>query len=249
MVLGNTYSDEKSRQTFGKSLPTCKNDAMAVADILRRCYFEVTLGIDKCQEDMKNLFDEFIDKLDTDSVAVFYFSGMGCEYQGRQFYYPCQWQGGLPNDIVNTAFNCHSARIELNNKITMGLKIILSDCGREELSENGKYDTLKYTADDKRPLRNLYHMSACSSGQNASAPSNPGAMSHFTNALVDSLEDTNSAHNIYSLYEAIVGKLRTKDMTISAVHWDLQLGNNFIFNQNKDAYPVKNKKKKDINDG
>ena len=255
LVIGNTYSDPTSLDSKLKWLPTCNKDATAVADILEKCDFNVTLGIDKCLSEMNQLFDDFLVKLDTDSVAVFYFSGHGCEYKGWQFYFPCQWEAGSPEHIISTGFNCHNARNKLNNKVSIGLKIILSDCCREELSETKKnlgkifgadYDAWNEKYDPKihmpdvtkgqdgsdstavRALKNVYHMCACASGQLAAAPGHPDAMSHFTEALVASLKDSKLVHDIYTLKEAIVGTLREKDQTVTAQDWDF-LGKDFKF--------------------
>ena len=125
LVIGNTYSDLISKDSELDRLPTCKNDAEAVENILRGCDFDVTLKIDKSLDEMNTAFNEFLNKLDMESVAVFYFSGHGCEYKGRPFYFPCQWKSGPPQDILNTGFDCHNARNKINNKVSIGLKMIL----------------------------------------------------------------------------------------------------------------------------
>jgi len=71
-----------------QSLTNPVNDAKAVAKVLGRLDFDVTLVTDVNQEQMETAILDFGKKLRKDKEAVFYYSGHGVQYQGENYLIP-----------------------------------------------------------------------------------------------------------------------------------------------------------------
>ncbi len=81
LVIGNAAYPSQS-------LTNPVNDAKAVAKVLGRLNFDVTLVTDANQEQMETAILEFGKKLRKDKEAVFYYSGHGVQYQGENYLIP-----------------------------------------------------------------------------------------------------------------------------------------------------------------
>lgn len=83
LVIGNG-----SYQTV-KPLKNPASDALLLAATLRTLKFEVTIGTDKSQREMKQLIREFGQRLRTGGgVGLFYFAGHGVQAKGRNYLIP-----------------------------------------------------------------------------------------------------------------------------------------------------------------
>jgi len=69
LVVGNsTYND-------GQNRPRATGDATAVAQLLRKMNFEVTLGTDLDRKGMQNVLGQFLGKLGTAKIVFFFYAG------------------------------------------------------------------------------------------------------------------------------------------------------------------------------
>ena len=64
------------------------NDAVDIAALLGRLGFSVNLLTNATQEQMESAIQAFGDVLDSESVALFYYSGHGAQYEGSNFLIP-----------------------------------------------------------------------------------------------------------------------------------------------------------------
>ncbi|GAB4122061.1 MAG: hypothetical protein Fur0014_21520 [Rubrivivax sp.] len=64
------------------------NDAAAMAKVLQRAGFQVDLKLDADQRQMEAAIRAFGDRLEGDSVGLFYFAGHGVQVKGRNFLLP-----------------------------------------------------------------------------------------------------------------------------------------------------------------
>ena len=153
-----------------------------------------------------------------------------------------------PGAIETEGFDCHVAVRKLNNSAFTGLKIIISDCCRNETKEitksftwNVNYDPNVHKPDlekgcdktesnESNTLKNTIQLCACTSGQSSKAPDNSDEMSHFTSALVSSISELSSTNaNICSVKDAIVKKLSSRVQTVASIEWDLCSAHAIIF--------------------
>ncbi len=81
LVIGNAAYQSQS-------LKNPVNDAEAMANVLKRLRFDVTLVTDANQEQMESAIYNFGKKLRKDRETVFYYSGHGVQYQGENYLIP-----------------------------------------------------------------------------------------------------------------------------------------------------------------
>jgi hypothetical protein len=100
LVIGNgAYQNTKP-------LKNPPNDAALVAAVLRKLGFEVTIGADRSQREMKQLIREFGRRLrDTGGVGLFYFAGHGVQSRGRNYLIPVDADIQTEADLEDTAVN------------------------------------------------------------------------------------------------------------------------------------------------
>jgi uncharacterized caspase-like protein len=72
----------------------CVNDATDVATSLRRLGFRTLVETDCSLNVFETAIATFQERLKPGTVAVFYFSGHGCEYQNRNYLIPRDWACG-----------------------------------------------------------------------------------------------------------------------------------------------------------
>ena len=64
------------------------NDAADMADVLKKCGFEVILKTNANQLDMKKAVREFSDRLKDGGAGLFYFAGHGAQVDGINYLIP-----------------------------------------------------------------------------------------------------------------------------------------------------------------
>ena len=124
LIIGN------SKYQYAEHLPIPANDAKAVSNQLRTLGFETVEGIDVSKGEMKALLRRFSDKLELNSVALFYYAGHGIQRDGKNFLIPV-------NADIKKAYELEDAGMDLNivleafNEVKPKLAIALIDACRD----------------------------------------------------------------------------------------------------------------------
>ena len=123
LVIGNAaYAN--------RPLKNSRNDAEAMARRLRELNYEVSLVTDAGRKAMGQAVDQFIDRLGTGDVALFYYSGHGMQVEGENYLIPVDFQGQSETDV---RYDAHPAgRIEERmEKSGAQLSILVLDACRD----------------------------------------------------------------------------------------------------------------------
>jgi hypothetical protein len=75
------------------------NDADAMANRLRELNFDVLLAKDSGRRAMGQKIDEFIGRLGTGGVALFYYAGHGVQVEGENYLIPVDFEGDTESDV------------------------------------------------------------------------------------------------------------------------------------------------------
>jgi formylglycine-generating enzyme required for sulfatase activity len=75
------------------------HDAQAVAQRLRELHFDVALATDAGRKAMGLAIDQFLNKLGTGDVALFYYSGHGMQVDGENYLIPLDFAGQNETDV------------------------------------------------------------------------------------------------------------------------------------------------------
>jgi uncharacterized caspase-like protein len=122
LVIGNGNYQTRSL----KNIPV--NDAHAMKSVLNGLGFTVTSVIDASKPKMENAIDEFIDKLDSGTLGLFYYSGHGVQHAGENFLIPIEAMSKIsePKDLQH-AVSANKVSEKMNSKSQLSL-IILDAC-------------------------------------------------------------------------------------------------------------------------
>jgi hypothetical protein len=93
LVMGN------GAYTHVGQLKNPVNDADAMARRLRELNFDVLLVKDAGRKEMGQKIDDFIGRLGTDDVAVFYYAGHGVQLEGENYLIPTDFEGDTEADV------------------------------------------------------------------------------------------------------------------------------------------------------
>ncbi len=129
LVIGNAnYLGDKT------PLPGTINDARAMADEFRRNTFDVDFKENVSRESMLRAIAEFLDKISSNTTALFYFSGYGLQAARRSYLIPVDAQIRTEEDVWRDGFSVEQLVEEMNRK-NAKTKIIIIDAARENLFE------------------------------------------------------------------------------------------------------------------
>jgi len=131
LVIGNsTYKDVPLKNPV--------NDARAMKNFLESRGFEVVYGENTSRDDMYDLFDEYINKVNKKrSVALFYYAGHGVGYHNENFLIPVDARIHKPRDIKRNAFSVATVLDEIENQETR-LNIVILDACRNNPFKNSR---------------------------------------------------------------------------------------------------------------
>src|SRR5262249_33995389 len=87
----------------GAPLPHPKNDAIAMADMLRRLGFKTILATDLSKEAMDRALGEFGQALQPGDVALLYYSGHAVQVQSSNYLMPVSARPTKVTDLVAQA--------------------------------------------------------------------------------------------------------------------------------------------------
>jgi hypothetical protein len=148
LVIGNGYVKVSL-------LKNPANDATLVATILKNLGFEVLVGINKSQREMRQLIRDFGQRLrDSGGIGLFYFAGHGVQSNGNNYLIP------IDADIQNEA-DVEDVGIDLNyvlNTMKIGqgaLNIVILDACRNNPFSQGSRSARAGLASVKAPSGTL----------------------------------------------------------------------------------------------
>ena len=110
-------------------LQNSNNDAKAVATLLEKLGFQVSLALDVNLKDMEKAIDRFITDLKPGSVGLFYYAGHGIQVEGENYFIPTDF---TLKDEADVKYSSYSAsRInERMEKAGARLNIFILDACR-----------------------------------------------------------------------------------------------------------------------
>ena len=172
------------------------------------------LGLDQMEQHL----DAFLKRLKYNDEVIFYFSGHGLQYRGKQLFVPCEMEDPAEEcKILSTAFSVDEAIKKICYAASDGFKLIISDACREEYeqvlktmaSQTGvRYDEVNIrfqkTKDDNedddgpqkggkiKKQKNLVRLFAVSQGQRATAGLRE-ELSVYTKSLIKCLSIPNKS--------------------------------------------------------
>lgn len=119
-------------------LSNTRNDAEGLAETLTGIGFDVTLGIDLSEAELRRMMDEFAFRSETADLALIYFAGHGIEVQGENFLIPVDARPRSNADVQNQSVSLKEllAVVEKARKMRI---VILDSCRNNPLG--GEIDT------------------------------------------------------------------------------------------------------------
>lgn len=124
LVIGNAdYPDA------GAPLPHAVADATAVTEEFRRLNFSVDLKTNLSKEETQKAIDAFIDKIQKDTTALFYFSGFGLQAGRQSYLLPVNAQIWSEADVRRDGIGIDALLAEMRRKGAK-VKIVIIDAAR-----------------------------------------------------------------------------------------------------------------------
>lgn len=124
LVIGN------GAYTHAPSLKNPPSDATLVATTLKKLGFEVTVGTNKAQREMKQLIREFGQRLRSGGgVGLFYFAGHGVQARGKNFLIPIDAEIQTEADLEDAAVDVNYV-LNLMDDAQNALNIAILDACR-----------------------------------------------------------------------------------------------------------------------
>jgi hypothetical protein len=136
LIMGNAdYPEVADNHLFG-ALPTPRNDAEDVAEMLQHYNFEVNLVTDATRELMYKAIDAFIEKLQSGGVGFFYYAGHGVQVEKNNYLLPVGRTFSDASDVKYYAVNANWILEKMAirndaNKAKLGINIMILDANRE----------------------------------------------------------------------------------------------------------------------
>ncbi len=124
LVIGNgSYKN-------AKPLRNPPSDARATAAAIRELGFEVIIGVDKSQREMKQLIRDFGQRLRTNGgVGVFYFAGHGVQAKGHNYLIPIEADIQTESDLEDQAVDINYL-LSLMDEAQNSLNVVILDACR-----------------------------------------------------------------------------------------------------------------------
>lgn len=123
LVIGN------SSYTQVPALDNPANDASDIAASLERIGFEVSLGLDQNEQQMRNLLGEFSDAAKTAEISIVYFAGHGIEVEKANYLIPVDAELQVGSDVGIEALPLDNVMEAVAG--SSGVKLVLIDACRD----------------------------------------------------------------------------------------------------------------------
>jgi uncharacterized caspase-like protein len=179
LVIGNgTYQN-------AKPLNNPPNDATLLAATLKKLGFEVTLGINKTQREMKQLIRGFGQRLRANGgVGLFYFAGHGVQSKGHNYLIPIDADIQTEGELEDVAVDVNYA-LNLMDDAQNALNIAILDACRNNPFARGFRSAQEGLAQVKAPTGTLI---AYATAPDSVASDGGGNNSPYTEALTKQME-------------------------------------------------------------
>ena len=129
LVIGNaTYPDAAS------PLSTTVNDARGIKEELSRSGFLVDIKENASKEEMRRAVDNFLGKIRSDSVALFYFGGYGIQAARETYLFPVNAQVWNEADVRKDGFSIDALLAGMDRRGAK-VKIVIIDAARQNAFE------------------------------------------------------------------------------------------------------------------
>jgi len=116
------------------SLENTKNDATAMAAMLGRIGFDVTLSVDAGVAEVEQLLDDFAFRSEVADLALIYFAGHGIEVQGENFLIPVDAKVQSNLDVQRQSMSLKRLLSAVDRARTMRI-VILDSCRNNPLGD------------------------------------------------------------------------------------------------------------------
>lgn len=188
-------------------LPSCINDANDLSNSLQSIGFQSYVGIDLDLISMASTLLQFIDSIQEGSVAIFYFSGHGAQYHGKNYLIPTNATGITAENIK---FRAIDAQMIIDDMYTKKPRLIICilDCCRTDESEDS-------TSNDKAARKpRLIRGAKGGLAPMGGLPSTIIAYACAANASA-SAKSLNNRNSLYTYY--LLRHIRTPNVDIETV--------------------------------
>jgi formylglycine-generating enzyme required for sulfatase activity len=123
LVANSKYPDA------GTPLTAPIKDATKLAEDLRRLNFSVEFKTDLGKEEMQRAVDDFVEKVKSNTTALFYFSGIGLQAGRRSFLIPTNAQIWSETDVRRDGVSIDALLADIHRKGAR-VKIVIIDAAR-----------------------------------------------------------------------------------------------------------------------
>jgi len=216
LVIGN------SAYSYG-SLKNPVNDATAIADMLKKLGFTVTLIKNAKQQEMDESIREFGRQLkSTRGVGLFYYAGHGMQIGGVNYLLPVNARIEKESDVRFHSINADMVLAEMENAEN-GLNIVLLDACRDNPFYRSFRDATRGLAIISNAPSGTFI--SYSTGANQVARDGEGKNSPYTRALLENIDKPGLSIN--NIFMRVRSQLKKET---GQIPWELSsLESNFYF--------------------
>ena len=202
-----------------------RNDARGVSGALKRLNFDVTLVLDASHKRMRTSIEKFSDKLHSNTVGLFYYSGHGVQHQGENYLIPIgamrssiQDPKNLRYDAVNVAFI-----LDKMEKVKSELNIVILDACRDNPYSHSR-STRRGLALMPAPVGSFI---AYATAPGRVARDGLGNNSPFTKYLLDYMEQPNLT--IDALFKRVIAGVKQDTQKEQVPWYNTSIDRDFYF--------------------
>jgi len=215
-------------------LKNAVNDAVLMDKTLRDIGFQTTLLTNTTKQQMKQAIGKFAQRLDTDSVGLFYYAGHGVEVNGRNYLVPIDagftHESQVEHDAVD-ASRVLSAFKSANNGLNL---MILDACRNDPFIQSSSRSIERGGLAAMRPASGSLVLYATEPGDVAS--DNPhGQNGLFTKNLVESIKQPGL--KIEDVYKRTAINVRDESGKKQTPYLEGSILGDFIFTEDDSSAP------------
>ena len=120
------------------ALPFCVNDAIGMKNALRSIGFHTHCETDRGIDQMQSMANRFVQSIQPGSIALFYFSGHGLQYNGVNFLSPVDNDGEIDQNHMDRSRLNVQKLVDAMEKKRPRLMIIILDACRSDSALNDR---------------------------------------------------------------------------------------------------------------